>query len=93
MAWMDIHSHHIQWHKKQPKEYASSKYVRRGFCSECGSTLTFRHEGHPDYLTLAIASLDEPERVAPTYHIYTDSQIPWFEITDGHPRFAQEQSG
>jgi len=70
-AWMDFHAEQVQWLCGKPTEYASSDFIRRGFCAECGSTLTYRSTQYPDYLTLAIASLDNPEAIAPTYHIHT----------------------
>ncbi|EKP0247645.1 GFA family protein [Aeromonas veronii] len=63
--------------------------MRRGFCAECSSTLTYRSTQYPDYLTSAIASLDNPEAVVPTYHIHTDSQLPWLSIQDEHPRYRK----
>ncbi|MFM5679390.1 GFA family protein [Aeromonas veronii] len=88
-AWMDFYAEQVQWLCGKPTEYASSDFIRRGFCAECGSTLTYRSTQYPDYLTLAIASLDNPEAVAPTYHIHTDSQLPWLLIQDEHPRYRK----
>ncbi len=92
MAWMDFLHKDVLWLSSQPREYASSSDVRRGFCGQCGSTLTFRHVQHPDYLTLAIASLDQPDRVSPTYHIYTIQARKWCVIQDDLPRFLREQT-
>lgn len=44
---------------------------------------------YPEYLTLAITSLDNPDAVAPTYHIHTESQLPWLPIQDEHPRYPK----
>nr|WP_254203137.1 hypothetical protein [Aeromonas sp. FDAARGOS 1416] len=44
---------------------------------------------YPDYLTLAITALDNPDAVAPTYHIHTESQLPWLPIQDEHPRYPK----
>ncbi len=91
MAWMDFKNDQVTWLEGQLTEYASSAEVRRGFCGGCGSTLSFRHLAHPGYITLAIVSLDEPDRIAPTYHIYTDHQRRWCHIQDHLPRFEREQ--
>jgi hypothetical protein len=78
----------LSWTKGKPLEYKSSENVRRGFCAACGSSLSFRDLGHPEYITLAIASLDDPNLVKPTYHIYTASQLKWLKIDDDCNRFT-----
>lgn len=91
-AWMDFKSDQVTWTKSGSlQEFASSEHVRRGFCSKCGSTLSYRHLQHPDYFSLAIASLDDPDKVPPTYHIHTDSQMQWLKIDDNCQRYPQGQ--
>lgn len=85
--WMDFNADQIEWLTGRPTEYQSSSCVRRGFCSNCGSCLTFRSTEHPRYLTLTINSLDEPDRVPPTRHIYTSGQVAWLELNDACERF------
>lgn len=91
-AWMDFRAGQVRWLKGSPTEYASSENIRRGFCSECGSTLTYRSTEHPEYLTLSIASLDDPDSVKPTYHIHTDSQVKWLSIQDDCKKYPKSQS-
>lgn len=90
-AWMDFKAKEVRWVKGSPTEYASSKNIRRGFCSECGSTLSYRSTEHPEYLTLSIASLDNPNAIEPTYHIYTDSQVKWLSMHDDCKKYPQGQ--
>jgi len=82
VAWMDFQKDQVTWSGNEPAEYISSEYIRRGFCPQCGSTLSYRSTRYPDYFTLSIASLDEPDRVKPNYHIHTDSQVSWLSIDD-----------
>ena len=45
-----------------------------------------------DRVLVAVGSLDEPPRVYPDDHLWTQDQIPWFEIKDQLPRFRQNSS-
>lgn len=40
-------------------EYRSSETCLRGFCSTCGSSLTFRNEKEPDRIHLFLGTVDE----------------------------------
>ncbi|MEH8116543.1 GFA family protein [Aeromonas allosaccharophila] len=88
-AWMDFRVAQVRWLCGKPTEYASSETIRRGFCAKCGSTLSYCSTQYPEYLTLAITSLDNPEAITPTYHIYTCSQMPWLPIQDDYPRYPK----
>ena len=89
---MDFNVSQVTWLKGNITEFASSEYVRRGFCAQCGCSLTFRHTEYPDYLTLTIASLDDPNSVQPNYHIYTEQQLSWLNIEDNCQRYPQART-
>jgi len=82
----------FEWVKGGPTRYRSSKYAERGFCSICGSTLTMHEEVLGDRVQVALGSLDEPQRVHPDDHVWTQDQLPWFEIRDQLRRFRQSSS-
>ena len=95
-AWMDFRKEQVRWLGATPAEYASSAHIRRGFCPKCGSSLSYRSTKYPDYLTLSIVSLDDPNLFHPNYHIFTDSAVKWLAIDDGckrYPRSRGEQAG
>ena len=66
------------WTRGQPSNFKSSPDVDRGFCSACGTPLTFAHR-ETDYLNIAIGSLDRPEKVVPEIQIGIESRIPWVD--------------
>jgi hypothetical protein len=87
---MDFKTEQVIWREQTGlTEYESSADIRRGFCSHCGSTVSFRSVSHEQFLSLAITTLDSPEEVQPTYHIFTDHQLPWHQINDHCERYAQ----
>jgi len=64
------------WTRGQPATFRSSPDVDRGFCSACGTPLTFAHRDR-DYVDIAIGSLDRPEQARPETQIGVESRIPW----------------
>jgi hypothetical protein len=90
-AWMDFKKEQINWITGEPVEYASSENIRRGFCSECGSSLSYKSTQYPDYLTLSIASLDDPNLASPNYHIYTQNQVSWLTIDDDCKKYPGDR--
>jgi len=88
---MDFKKEQVRWEGKEPIEYKSSEYIRRGFCPQCGSSLSYRSTRYPDYFTLSITSLDEPNLVKPDYHIHTNSQVSWLMIEDDCKRYPGER--
>lgn len=92
-AWMDFMAEQVRWHDARTlTEYASSEHVRRGFCGTCGATMSYRDTRHPTYLSLAIASLDNPDTIHPVYHIHTSSQVSWCVINDELTRYTNSRT-
>ena len=74
----------VRFTKGEPKYYKSSPLGERGFCANCGSSLTFRPLFPPwsDWINVMIAGFDDPEPHAPTYHLGVESQMPWLDVHD-----------
>ncbi len=53
----------LEWTRNEPKRFQSSNHVKRGFCPECGTPLTYEA---PDGIALAIGAFDAPEEIEPT---------------------------
>ncbi len=90
-AWMDFKVGDVRWLKGEVSEYASSEKIRRGFCSKCGTSISYRSLDYQDYFTLSITSLDEPNKISPNYHIFVNSQLTWFQIKDSWPKYSRER--
>ncbi|MBO9623433.1 MAG: GFA family protein [Sphingomonas sp.] len=65
---------------------ASSEFGHRRFCTRCGTPLYMRVNHQPETLDFSIATLDEPAKVVPGFHIFYASRIPWAEPGDELPR-------
>jgi len=71
--------------------YRSSAKALRHFCGSCGPPLTWRAANNPRLVDVSIATLDSPEAIEPALHLWTDSQIAWFEIADRLPRHPTDE--
>ena len=69
------------------KIFESTSGVRRGFCPDCGSPLTYDSDRYDSYVQIYIGSFDEPERLTPQAHVHCAERISWFDINDQLPRF------
>ena len=82
----------FRWLKGEPARYRSSRFAERGFCATCGSTISMHEEVLGDRVQVTLGSLDEPGRVGLDDHVWTGERIPWFDLNDDLPRFAQSST-
>ena len=89
VAWFAVPPSKLRYTKGAPKKFRASTRAAREFCSDCGTYLLFREDDPAASLGVNTATLDEPARVPPTFHIWHESHIAWFDTTDSFPRFAR----
>lgn len=70
---------HVRW-------VETSSFGRRAFCSKCGTPLQVVVDHQPETVDFPIVTLDEPNSVAPEFHIFRGSRVAWFDPADGLPR-------
>lgn len=59
-------------------EYHSSNTIKRKFCKFCGSSIEWGGSpDYPDWVSIAIATLDTPYKPTKITDIYTDTQLCW----------------
>lgn len=63
-----------------------TEFGRRRFCRSCGTPLTVEVDYQPETIDFAIGTLDDPDPVAPGFHIFRASKVAWFETADDLPR-------
>jgi hypothetical protein len=66
------------------KWYVAVPGFRRGFCSECGSSLFFEEEGG-ERVSIAAGSLDEPQGLKIAAHIFASEAGDYYQIDAGVP--------
>ncbi|MDG2532458.1 GFA family protein [Sphingomonas sp. HITSZ_GF] len=69
---------------------ASSETGERRFCTHCGTPLLMQDKGATT-VDFSLATLDEPGRVRPGFHIFYESRIGWAEAGDDLPRHPRSR--
>ncbi len=86
--------HQVRFTKGERKLYASSPGVRRGFCSDCGTSLSYEGDwGGKTIVEFLIGSLDDPEAFVPDRHAFYADKISWFDVADQLPRHEATSVG
>lgn len=80
----------LQWTKREPKRFQSSNHVRRGFCEDCGTPLTYEA---PDGLAVAIGAFDDPSAVAPEIQFGAEGKLRFVDRLPELPVRRTEEDG
>ncbi len=64
----------LTWTRGEPKRFASSNHVMRGFCPDCGTPLTYEA---PDGVAIATSASDDPSSLKPIIQFGTEAKIAW----------------
>ncbi len=80
----------LEWTRGEPKRFRSSNKIRRGFCADCGTPLTYEPDGFP-HVEIALGAFDRPADIPPTIQVGTESRMPWFDTLAHLPGRAPEQ--
>ncbi len=67
-------------------EGSSGMTVTRRFCPRCGTPLFSALAELPELLFVKVGTLDHPEGVRPSGHIWCASMLPWAAVEDGLER-------
>jgi hypothetical protein len=71
----------------------SSSFGHRAFCRDCGTPLYMRVNHQPETVDFSIVTLDDPSVIAPEFHIFWASRVPWFPEGDGLPKHDRFRPG
>ena len=71
--------------------YQSSDYGERGFCSNCGASIAWRLQSHPDKIGVSLGALDDTSGIKLDAQIFTDSGPNYYDIPNDAPHKTGEQ--
>lgn len=72
----------VEWTRNEPNYFQSSINISRGFCSACGTPLTYRHPGG---LEIAIGAFDDRSDLAPQIQVNYAARLAWVETIFDQP--------
>lgn len=89
-AYASLHRNHLdivkgntlKWYRSITDETPD---VHRGFCSECGASLFWDPRGQ-DRIAVSLGSMDDPQDLAPSAHLWTSQKGRYYRITDDLPQ-------
>lgn len=89
VPWGTFAADHFSIVRGDLAEYRSSPKVTRGFCTACGTSLTYRRDDRGGEIDVTLASLDDAAALVPEMHIWVEDKLPWVSIDDGRAQFAK----
>jgi hypothetical protein len=75
--------------RRRANALRSSPGAERGFCSRCGTQVSFTADYIPGLIDITIGSLDDPEQIAPDFHYWESRRLRWVQFADALPRHAE----
>lgn len=91
VTWAGFDADKFVFTRGDPVSYASSGHVRRTFCGQCGTALTYRRGDLPDSIDVTLGSMDAPEALSPEDHTWTESRLSWIAFADHLPAYPRER--
>ncbi len=94
-TWAKVAAEDFAVIKGEIQHIEKTSGIRRGFCRDCGTTLTYAAlnevEGQ-DWSAdawFSAVTLDDPSIAQPKAHIFVSHQQPWIKLDDGLPTFPE----
>jgi hypothetical protein len=84
-----VTAHGLTWTRGAPKHFQSSNKVRRGFCADCGTPLTYEYDGGVE---LAIGAFDRPGEIAPIVQLAHEARLPWVDGLPALPTISKAEA-
>jgi len=95
VTWAKVASEVFVVTKGEIKTFQKSPGITRGFCGECGTTMTYAAESGvegQDWSAdawFSASTLDNPSIAKPQTHVFVSHQQPWIELDDGLPALQE----
>jgi hypothetical protein len=88
VTWASIARERFRFSHGQPEEFVREGW-RRGFCTRCGTRLTFLLSAEADQIDVTVSSFDRAEAGWPIAHTWVEDRLPWIRLANGLPNHPQ----
>lgn len=89
LAFKNLQKSDVRW-EGEPDYYASSPIALRGYCRECGTSLSFEYHDSPA-MDLTVAAFDRPGYFRPTSHFGVENMHRAWLGTEGLPETRTDE--
>ena len=89
LAMKNVKKANVAW-EREPDYYQSSPIARRGFCSTCGTSLTFEFPDSEN-MDLIVGTFDDPSALRPVHHFGVESMHRAWLNTEGLPEYRVDE--
>jgi len=76
----------IDFSHAQPAIHVTDDGVKRSFCGECGSPISYQSAQFENEIDMYLGIFNHPEDLRPQSHVFYREHIAWLNIDDGLPR-------
>jgi len=78
--------------KENLKWFNSSDKARRGFCTECGSSLFWQSKTNSQYFDVSLGAFSDDSLFELDAHIFVDSKAAYQDLPQNAPHFTESTS-
>lgn len=83
----------VRFTGEQPKVFKSSPNVKRSFCGECGTPISFEGEAWPREFHVHLSLLDRADELKPMGHAHIKTRVPWVHLEEDLIKFESFPRG
>lgn len=88
VTWAIISLKNLEYVHGSPAIHLTNHAVERGFCSQCGSSISYFRIGE-DTIDITVGTFDNPNSVKPLKHIWDSKRIQWVKMNDALPHYEE----
>jgi hypothetical protein len=89
MAWGTFERARFELLSGELREFESSRKAIRGGCAACGTAITYKPTARGNEIDVSLATLDDPNLLAPAMHIWTSHKLAWLVLGDDLPQYEE----
>jgi len=71
------------------KFYRASAIAKRGFCANCGSTISYDADADPELIWLTAGTHNDAGSLPQREHVYAEDKLAWVDIPQVHTQWRR----